>query len=292
MNSQKCTKCGLISWADATTCKRCGESLLEQSQTTHERSKPSNVPDAISCILLGVAVFCVAFNQYLGPFGYPVSILVLVIGLTYSIMRVYRSTRSPQSDRKREAMTALVVNALLLMVLGAAVPVYFLSRSPESKSFEWREFASINGRYTIQLPDEAQEVQQKIQTATGPVTLNSVTVNMGQRGKYESGYYDLADRMVTVSDDEFLDLLLESTVRQDKRGLMNKRPLVINAPNGLTVRALEGDVQLDVQTTSISRVYWVKERSTVYVNSTLFQSATQNEVSAQKFLDSFQLVAR
>src|SRR5262245_18605381 len=118
MNSQKCTKCGLISWADATTCKRCGESLLEQSQTNMS-SKPSNVPDIISCILLGVAVSCVALNRYLGPFGYPVSILLFVIGLTYSIMRVYRSTQSPQGDRKREAMTGLVVNALLLMVLGA-----------------------------------------------------------------------------------------------------------------------------------------------------------------------------
>src|ERR1051325_10644616 len=208
MNSQKCTKCGLISWADATTCKRCGESLLEQSQTNIS-SKPSNVPDAISCILLGAAFCCLGLNSYLGPFGYPVSILALVIGLAYSVMRVYRSTRSPQSDRKRDAMTALVVNALLLVVLGAAVPVYFLSVSAESKSFEWREFVSANGRYTIQLPDEAQEVQQKIQTVTGPITLNSVTVNMGTRGKYQSGYYDLSDHVVPLSDDEFLDGLLE-----------------------------------------------------------------------------------
>lgn len=178
------------------------------------------------------------------------------------------------------------------MVLGAAVPIYFLSMTPESKSFEWREHVSANGRYTIQLPDEAQEVQQRIQTATGPVTLSSVTVNMGSRGKYESGYHDLSDRTVTVSDDEFLNLLLESTVSQDKRKLMNKTPVFINSPNGLTVRALEGHVQLDVGTTSMSRVYWVKERSTVYVNSTLFQSATKNEVSAEKFLDSFQLIAQ
>ena len=265
--------------------------MLEQSQTNMS-SKPSNVPDAISCILLGTAFCCLGLNSYLGPFGYPVSILALVIGLAYSVMRVYRSTRSPQSDRKRDAMTALVVNALLLVVLGAAVPVYFLSVSAESKSFEWREFVSANGRYTIQLPDEAQEVQQKIQTATGPITLNSVTVNMGTRGKYQSGYYDLSDHVVTLSADEFLDQLLESTVSQDQRGLMNKSPLVINAPNGLTVIALEGHVQLDAATTSISRVYWVKKRSTVYVNSTWFQSGTQNQVSAEKFLDSFQLVAR
>lgn len=104
MNSQKCTKCGLISWADATTCKRCGESLLDQSHTnmsTHERPKSSTVPDAISCILLAVCILCLAFNHNLGPFGYPVSILALVIGLAYSIIRVYRTTISTKRRQAR-----------------------------------------------------------------------------------------------------------------------------------------------------------------------------------------------
>src|SRR5215510_1295023 len=102
MNSQKCTKCGLVSWADATTCKRCGESLLEQTHTdlsAHEQSKSWNVPDVVSCSLLAVGASGVAFNSYLGPFGYPVSILAFLIGLGYSIARVYRSTQ--RLDRKR-----------------------------------------------------------------------------------------------------------------------------------------------------------------------------------------------
>jgi hypothetical protein len=107
MSGQKCTKCGLVSWADDTTCKRCGESLLEQSQTSmspDERSKSWRVPDVVSCSLLGVGASLAAFNRYLGPFGYPISMLAFIIGLGYSIVHVHLSTRHPQLDRKRDAI--------------------------------------------------------------------------------------------------------------------------------------------------------------------------------------------
>jgi hypothetical protein len=188
-------------------------------------------------------------------------------------------------------MTALVVNSLLLMVLGAAVPVYFLGARPDAKSFDWREHVSVKGRYSIQLPDAAQEVQTKVQTDAGPLTLNSVTVNMGQRGEYVSGFYDLSDHTVAASDDEFLDGILRYTMKQGQK-VFNKRPLIFASPDGLSVKALEADLQRDMHTTQVLRLYWVRERSTIYVNVATFQTATTNEVSAQKFLESFKLVSR
>jgi hypothetical protein len=254
-----------------------------------ERSKSWNVPDVVSCCLLAVGASFVAFNRYLGPFGYPVSTLAFVIGLGYSIARVYRSTRHPQLDRKREAITSLVLNALLVILLGAAGPVYFLSMRPEGKPFEWREHVSLNGRYKIQLPDEAQEVQK---VKTGPLTLNRVMVNMGQRGEYASGYYDLSDRTVTVSDEEFLNFVYQFAINQCKGTVLTKTPHVTASPDGLTIKALESEIQVDAQTASIFRLYWVRERSTAYTSLATFQRSTKNFESAEKFLDSFQLVTQ
>ena len=266
--------------------------MLEQSQTdmsAPDGSNPWNVPDVVSCILLGVGASFVVFNRHLGPFGYPVAMLAFISGLGYSILRVHRSTRHPQLDRKRSAVTCLVVNGLLVMVLGAAVPIYFLGASPDSKPFKWREHVSVRGHYTIQLPDDAEEVERKVQTVTGPLTLRSVTTNMGRRGVYSSGYYDLSDRPVTASDDEFLDFVLQYTASQGKRKLLGKKPLFVSSPNGPEVKALEAELQLDVRNTSILRLYWVRERSIMYVNLAEFESATTNSIDAEKFLDSFQL---
>jgi hypothetical protein len=33
MNSSKCLHCGLVNFADATTCKRCGAAIADSSQT-------------------------------------------------------------------------------------------------------------------------------------------------------------------------------------------------------------------------------------------------------------------
>ncbi len=269
--------------------------MLEQSQTgmgAPEGSKSWNGPDVITCVLLGVGTSFLVFNSHLGPLGYPVAMLAYISGLGYSILRVHRSTRHPELDRKRSAVTGLVVNALLVMVLGAAVPVYFLGASADSKPFKWREHVSVRGHYTIQLPDDAEEVQRQVQTATGPLTLRSVTVNMGRRGEYISGYYDLSDRPVNASDDEFLDFVLQYTASQGKRKLLGKKPIFVSSPNGLEVKALEAELQLDVRNTSILRLYWVRERSIMYVNLAEFERATTNSLDAEKFLDSFQLVAQ
>jgi hypothetical protein len=217
--------------------------------------------------------------------------LAFIIGLGYSIVRVYRSTLHPQLDRKRDAIVALVVNALLVLVLGAAVPVYFLSeRNPETKPFEWREYVFAGSGYKIQLPDNPQEGPQQVQTAKGFLRLNRVMVNMGKRGEYVSGYFDLSDRTATLSDDELLELLFSGAIGPRGGTVLTKKPLVIDSTNGLTIKALESEVQLDASTTSKLRLYLVRQRSTVYMNLATFQRASNNVESAEQFLDSFELV--
>jgi hypothetical protein len=291
MNSQKCTKCGLVSWADTETCKRCGESLLEQSRidaSTDEPAKYGKLPDFISYSLLGVVLVSLGFKEYMGPFGYPLSMLALITGLGYSILRVYRSTRVPRLDRKRDAMSALAVNAVLLMVMGAAVPAYVLSRNPDTKPFEWREYTSAVGHFKVQLPDDPQEIHKDVTTARGTLKLNGVIVKMGRRGEYFSGYYDLSNYPVKASDDDFIDFIIQYTASQTKKQLY-KKPLVFKAPDGLTVKAVEVELQRDLQTTSILRLYWASEQAMLYLTVVEYQPATTNDISAEKFLESFKL---
>lgn len=295
MNSHKCTKCGLVSWVEDGTCKRCGESLLDQ--VANDVSKPEGstswkVPDVVSCSLLGFGAAFVAFNQYLGPLGYPVSMLAFISGLGYSIVRVYRSTQDPQLDRKRDAVTSLVINALLVVVLGASVPIYFLGRNPESRSFEWRD-VSAAGEYTIQLPDDPEKFQQLFQTGNGPaLTLMGVTANMGKRGQYVSGSFDMFGQRMTASDDWPLDFVCESVASERKGMVMVNRPLRFASPRGLSVTASECNLQLHRDAVSRLRLYWVRERQMVYINMATFQNGTLNEVSAEKFLDSFHFNTR
>ena len=292
MTNQKCTKCGLVSWANTTTCKRCGGSLLEPTQTSiapPDSSKSTKAADVISCTLLALGAGCVIFRDRLGPASYLVAMLAFLIGLSYSIVRVYRSTRRKARDRKRDAVIVLVINAVLVMLLGAAVPVYYLSMHAAAKRFDWRQHASITGRYTIQFPEEPEEIRQPVQTPTGPLTLNRMTANMGQRGTYTSAFYDLWNAKVTVSDDELLDRVLQDRMSEQTCVLLSKRPFVVNSANGVIIKALEAELQLDSKNTSLLRLYWVKERSMIYMNKATFRRSKENIESAEKFLNSFQL---
>jgi hypothetical protein len=266
--------------------------LVGQTQSSiapQDRSKSTKAADVISCTLLALGAGSVVFHDRLGPLSYPLAMLAFLVGVSYSLVRIHRSTRHPARDRKRDAVTVLVINAVLVMVLGAAVPIHFLSMRPAAKRFEWRQHDSITGRYTIQFPDEPEEVRQPVQTSAGPLTLNRMTANMGQRGTYISAFYDLWNQKVTVSDDELLDHVLQDRMNDHTCVLLAKRPLVINPANGVTIKALEAELQLDEKSISLLRLYWVKERSMIYMNKATFARSTANLESAEKFLNSFQL---
>jgi hypothetical protein len=269
--------------------------LVGQTQTSiapQDRSKSTKAADVVSCTLLALGAACVVFQDRVGPLSYPLALLAFLVGVSYSLVRIHRSTRHPARDRKRDAVTVLVINAVLVMVLGAAVPIYFLSMRPAAKHLEWREHASITGRYTIQFPEEPEEVRQPVQTPTGALTLNRMTANMGQRGMYTSAFYDLWNGKVTVSDDELLDRVLQDRMSESTCVLVSKRPFVINSANGVTIKAMEAELQLDAENTSLLRLYWVKERSMIYMNKVTFGRSKANLESAEKFLNSFQLTEK
>jgi hypothetical protein len=239
--------------------------------------------------LLAIGAGCIAFQDRVGTFSYSFAMLAFLLGLSYSIVRVYRSTRHPARDRKRDAVTVLIVNAVLVMVLGAAVPIYVLGTLPAAQPFEWRQHASITGRYTIDFPGEPEEVRQPVQMPTGPLTLNRMTANMGHRGTYTSAFYDVWEWKVAVSDEDLLDRVLQDRMSDRTCVLLSKRPFMINAANGVVIKGLEAELQLDAENTSLLRVYWAKERSMIYMNKVTFERSTANLVSAEKFLNSFQL---
>lgn len=233
MNSQKCTNCGLVAWAETEKCKRCGESLLEQSLTDLDPEGPET------------------------------------------------------NDRKRKIVTALAASAVLVLLLCAAVPFYLSNRGLEGKPFKWRNYVSAKGGYKIQLPDEPKEGQETRQTASGPVTLNRAVASMGKRGEYVSGYYSMSFRP-NGSEEEFLLVLLKATL-QPKDVVLTTKPIAVRFPAGQTVKALESEIQVDASTRARVRLYWVTERAIVYMNIVTYESSTKNEVSAERFLNSFEL---
>lgn len=290
MDSVKCSNCGLVSWADSTSCKRCGESLLHQNAPIDAKS--SNVPTLISGALLAVVLCGLALGVYIATIGYALMALALIAGLGYSIWRVYRSTH--QLDSKQLALSALVLNTVLLLVLGVAVPVVLLREHALSTPPKWREHVSVNGGYSLQIPGDPHETQRQIASPKGPITINSVTAYLGQNGEYTSSYLELPKGKLTVSDDEFLEFMLRQTVSQDNGVVLDKKPIALDSANGLEVSALEAQILLDEKTNgrgavAIIRLYWVKDRSTVYMNVATFVFSPNHNATAAKFLDSFRL---
>lgn len=106
-------------------------------------------------------------------------------------------------------------------------------------------------------------------------------------------YLDLSNRRVTVSDDELLNLIFRQAISQEKGVVLNKQPLAFDSANGLGVKALEAELQHDEQThgkdaVSIVRLYWVKDRATVYMK--VFIRSPNHTAIAATFLDSLRLV--
>ena len=266
--------------------------MPEQSYGHH--SKSFNAPHLVSGLLLAVVLAGLALGVYMGSFGYALMFLALFSGLGYSIWRVHRSTK--QLDSKRHALSVLVVNALMLMVLGVAVPVVVIRERAISPPPDWRPYVSVNGRYSIELPGDAHEKQRQVQTPTGPLTINIVMAYLGQNGEYMSSYLNLSGRRLTLSDDEFLDQMFQQAMSQETSVVLNKKPLAFNSANGLTVKAMEAELKLDEKAHgknafSIVRLYWVKDRATVYMNVATTLRSPVNEATVAKFHDSFQLRA-
>ena len=190
----------------------------------------------------------------------------------------------------------LVVNAVLLVVLGAAVPVFIFSNGVTAKSVGWQEYMSPGGRYSIELPGDPKEKLQRVHTHSGPLNVNMVTVDLGKNGEYTTSYCDLSDFTQTVSDEELLDRILRGMLSKEKSEVLIKTPISIDSVNGLpAAKGLEVETQLDEQTygkgnVSIARIYWVNERSIFYMNMATTQRSPENASRASKFLNSFRLV--
>ena len=241
MDSVKCTNCGLVSWADATSCKRCGEPLIQQGSV----------------------------QTYIDPPGNKKSL-------------------------KLPYLISGILVAVVLCGLAVGLSIFFLRAHALSTPAKWREHVSVDGGYSLQLPGDPHENQRPISTPTGQLTIKSVTAYVGQNGEYMSSYLDLSSRKLTVSDDEFLELMFRQTTRQENGVVLNKKPLIFDSANGLAVKALEAEIQLDEKThgkgaVSIVRLYWVRDRKTVYMNVATFMRSPNHTAIAAKFLDSFRL---
>lgn len=206
----------------------------------------------------------------------------------------YRGAPGSAKSLKVPYLISGVLLAVVLCGLVIGLSIFFLREHALSTPAKWREHVSVDGGYSLQLPGDPHENQRPITTPTGQITIKSVTAYVGQNGEYMSSYLDLSNRRLTVSEDDFLELIFRQTTRQEKGVVLNKRPFVFDSGNGLAVKALEAEIQLDEQThgkgaVSIVRLYWVKDRKTVYMNVATFMRSKNHNAIAAKFLDSFRL---
>ena len=207
-------------------------------------------------------------------------------------------TRMHEPSSAKSKKLPYIISGILVAVvvcgLVLSLSIFFLRERALGTPPKWREHVSANGGYSLQLPDEPHEKQRQISTQAGPMTINSVTAYVGQNGEYMSSYVDLPKGRLRVSDDEFLDLVFQQAMSQEKGVVLKKNPLAFADADGRTVKALEAEIQLDEQTygrdvVSIVRVYWVKERAKVYMNVATFMRSPNHTATATKFLDSFRL---
>lgn len=150
MASLRCPRCGLLHWADATTCKRCGYDLWQQSTDPSQPAPPVwkwyvaycvfMAVLYLLCIVLGVIFLTAAPTEFDRPPTSPeearlVGVVFIVVGLVLAVP----FASGPFLPRKPWAWTfglvLICIGLTSACCLPAAIPLLIFWLKPETKTY-------------------------------------------------------------------------------------------------------------------------------------------------------------
>ena len=314
MNSIKCPSCGLVLFANAELCKRCGASLAsddaagpssdrpERRAQAHvsayqlgscdrvgSRQNESSILSRLPFFIIVIGVTLLIAGRYLGTLTYPLALVLFVLGIVSSLIALVRRRRNRNSHaRLWPLVTGLAVNSLLLIAFGIAVPAVALSPLLLSgKSPSWREYVSTNGGFAVQMPDEPETSVDQLNTSAGVVPMHSIHANLKGSGSCTSMYFDYSEYQLTIPEDEFLENIIRRFLESSDTVLVSKKPIVLDGYKGFEIETTPNSTFGGLITRSTARIFWVPDRKTVYVNHITGPKSGALYSRRSTFLDSF-----
>jgi MFS family permease len=103
MASLKCASCGMVNWADAVTCKRCGSNLLQQSSDPSQPAPPVWKWYVAYCVFMAILY-----------------LLCIVMGFVFLLA-------APASDRRPTSPEEARLFGVVFMVVGLVLTIPFAS---------------------------------------------------------------------------------------------------------------------------------------------------------------------
>ena len=275
MSSQKCPNCGLVNWANATSCKRCNTPLHDLNEAdyfvppTPEGEKPATI---LGLLMVGWGLLLLAAGLYLLSFGAATPVLVggpaiLVTGIfvmrgSRGIFVLYFLGTLTMSSwlGVTKGMTAgmgsflfpMIVGLLVLnrryplvagflivlscvLVIGTFVITGVLLRSAK---VAWRGFRAPQTLFTVQMPSEPI-VREPIVTQRGPFMMTKRIYESRIAGQGATLYvivnYVPSLPPGRVSYDDILNAEIDALAAGTSSTVLSRERIAVSGYTGLEV---------------------------------------------------------
>ena len=311
MKSIKCLKCGFVLLATSPSCKSCGAALptsdphtmigqperRAQSQTNayqlgssdRDDKQQKNSVSRLPFYTLGLGIFLLLGVRNIGVFAWVVALGLFLTGAVTSVIAIVVHKR--RHARLWPPVTALFVNTALL-IFAVVIPAIALSPLYLGKNPSWRKYESIEGKFSIQMPDEPEVRIDHVNSKAGLVPMHSIYADLNGGGSCMSAYFDYSEYRLTIPTEEFLDETIKRFIQKDNAVLVSKKEISLNGYKGLEIVTAPNSIFGEFITRSITRMYWAPDTKFLYVNHLTGPTSGALFIQRSTFLDSFKFASQ
>ena len=228
MNGARCDNCGLVIFADATACKRCGLRLHRIGET----------PQAgLSCGVWDPGSYGTVYQGQEPPNGSPVC----------------------EPVERKHGLRAIALTVLLVAVIATSIG-YALFPRQKPNEINWSEYKSREGRYAVMMPAEPTESVREQSSAAGILRSHLALADFKERGFCMVLYVDFPVGDLEGYEDEILEIAMEGLVTSTKSLLNSKRQIKIWGNRGIECEATPPRNKFPRGGRFICRMCWVRQR--------------------------------
>ena len=263
--NNRCSSCGFLNFASASTCKRCKAALAV-----------SEVPG--SNYFGGYAPHLQPQYQTASDYSQT----------SYQPQYFPAPVASLPRTSKHGGTNAVLFSLLgVVVAVAAGIGVLWKFNKPAPSTLVWQEYKSEDESFTVAMPTKpVQEVESKA-TPMGSVQSHMMAGNMGRDGIYIVAYTDFPSESTKAPVNLLLDSAAQGAVTNSGATMVSKKNISLDGYPGLEVEMTVPPSQVPGGGLAVSRLYWVAPRLYMVFVGGLTSSEIYRDRA--KFLDSFKL---
>lgn len=279
MTNLRCSNCGFLNFASASSCKRC-KAELETAIAAAGNPAPFN----------GVAT--PQWNYQAPPPWVPPTIQTPDQS-PYPPPQYFSNPIAPLPPPSKNGTTNAVLWSLLGLAcaIGLMIGILWKFGKPASTQYAWQEYKAPDESFTILMPTKPVESIENPQAPSGiQLQMHISTADMGVQGAYMVGYVDYPDTFKKVSSETLLDAAANGAINRSGATLVSKKSITFDGYPGVELEMLPPAEAPPGMGHAFSRIYWLPPR--LYMTFAGGPDSTEGNQRIVKFLDSFSLRKR